>query len=685
MKRNLFLAVYAALALMSCGREDDGRTVTLKSLLDGMTDMYAPAEYPTLPYEARMVSSHDRRSSDPGDSTWFANDDGFGYERLEIKDGRKEKVLFEETCPGAIMRIWITTRNPRSTLRFYFDGHETPDWVMNSFDFTEFGLNALDDNPLVQIHTSYEKGMKGGQTFYLPIPYSEGCKITLEEPEGWSGIPRYYQIEYRRYPEGTPVETFSVEVAEKYSRDIVAAGKRLASRHEPEGKLSKGGDKLVLPRGSRVVTWLSVNVEGVDSASYARVMRSIVLRGVFDGKETILAPLSDFSGAGMGAFPVDCRQLYSDGRGSVRSYWIMPYRDYALFEAENLSGYDCRITIEARTRRYDFGPNTLYFHTSWHSDTSLVVTDVMSRCKEWDFTEISGGRGIYAGDNLTLFNHSKAWYGEGDEKIYVDGSDFPVFFGTGTEDYYNSSWAPVVIFHTPFGGAPRADLASSRGYNTFLRTRVGDLIPFSRSLDFDLELISWRPGEVDYASTVYWYGDRETEATAVTDPRTFRYDMPDPPPDPEKFVIENSVEAESLVPVYISPGLNTDRQDMSGFPDGMWSGARQLVFYGGSQGDRAVLELGGISPGEYEVGIHATMAADYGIISISLDGRETATMDCYFPSVINSDLISLGRTCTDGNIRIEISIAGKNRASKGTMFGLDCIILKKTNDNNETI
>lgn len=31
---------------------------------------------------------------------------------------------------------------------------------------------------------------------------------------------------------------------------------------------------------------------------------------------------------------------------------------------------------------------------------------------------------------------------------------FPSFMGTGTEDYYNCSWAPVVPFATPFGRAP---------------------------------------------------------------------------------------------------------------------------------------------------------------------------------------------------------------------------------------
>jgi phage protein U len=45
------------------------------------------------------------------------------------------------------------------------------------------------------------------------------------------------------------------------------------------------------------------------------------------------------------------------------------------------------------------------------------------------------GRRVYVGDTLTIMNPEEQWWGEGDEKIWVDGEDFPSLFGTGTEDY----------------------------------------------------------------------------------------------------------------------------------------------------------------------------------------------------------------------------------------------------------
>lgn len=71
--------------------------------------------------------------------------------------------------------------------------------------------------------------------------------------------------------------------------------------------------------------------------------------------------------------------------------------------------------------------------------------------------------------------------------------------------------APVVPFYTPFGGAPRADLESSHGYNAFYRTRHLDGIPFNKSFKFDIEMLGWKRGEADYATTIYWYGDPEAQ------------------------------------------------------------------------------------------------------------------------------------------------------------------------------
>jgi hypothetical protein len=228
----------------------------------------------------------------------------------------------------------------------------------------------------------------------------------------------------------------------------------------------------------------------------------------------VRVPISDFSGGGMGAPAVSSWFLSSDGNGNIVSRWLMPYKKNGVLMIQNQSASNADISMEIKTGTLNWDERSLYFHASWRQEDSLRLSpcndDINKQdCRDWNFATITG-KGIYKGDVLSLYNRSKSWYGEGDEKIWVDDDTFPSHFGTGTEDYYNSSWAPVVLFQTPFGGAPRADSASSQGYNTFFRTRNLDGIPFQKKLKFDFELLSWFEGTADIASTVFWYGDKNS-------------------------------------------------------------------------------------------------------------------------------------------------------------------------------
>ena len=127
-------AVYffcAVAAAVSCGRNSD-KCVTLGSLLDEMVSYDVLASYPDPSYKTMQVSSYDRRTRDAQEPGWFANDDGFGYERADTVDGRIEKVLFDEKGPGAVTRIWMTTMDKTGILRFYFDGSDSPEVVIDS-------------------------------------------------------------------------------------------------------------------------------------------------------------------------------------------------------------------------------------------------------------------------------------------------------------------------------------------------------------------------------------------------------------------------------------------------------------------------------------------------------------------------------------------------------------------------
>ena len=84
-----------------------------------------------------------------------------------------------------------------------------------------------------------------------------------------------------------------------------------------------------------------------------------------------------------------------------------------------------------------------------------------------------------------------AWWGEGDEKIYVDGETFPSLFGTGTEDYFGYAWSTPERFEHAYHAQTATAGNGFGGLYSMNRFHVLDPIPFSRALRFDLEIWHW--------------------------------------------------------------------------------------------------------------------------------------------------------------------------------------------------
>ena len=231
MKR--LTTILMALCTIGCGTHgspsDAASQVTMASLLDEMISYDAVTGYPAVNYRAAQVSSYDRRTVDPHEPGWFANDDGAGFERLDTIRGRVEKVLFDEKGPGAITRIWMTTNDKRGTLRFYFDGASTPEIEIPAYDMARFPVTVGEALSLTHTHYEDELSKTGGNTFFLPLPYARSCRITLEESDYTVKIPRYYHIGYRTYDNGTNVRTFSLREVRKLTDKIAAVNRKLFS------------------------------------------------------------------------------------------------------------------------------------------------------------------------------------------------------------------------------------------------------------------------------------------------------------------------------------------------------------------------------------------------------------------------------------------------------------------------
>lgn len=519
-----FWSLFAMLCLFYYGRCTAQTTVNLQSLLREMTDAGTVARWPEPAYATMQASSYDRNSVSPDQPGWFANDDRSQYIRTEQMNGRKEQVMMDAEGPGVVVRFWLTTFRRNGNIRVYFDGNTEPELVIPAYDLMKGGLPL--GKALLEPHSSYEAKEKGGSTLYLPMPYAKHCKITWEDMDT-DNQPRYYQVNYRTYPSGTKVETFTLAGLKKLKtladsvdqkllnpQNIVAGRKAEMSRTIlPAAKAS-----LTLPSGPQAVRLISLKIKTQKAEDYQQALRSIILSIEFDGQQTVWCPVGDFSGSGVGG-----KQLQSWYRtvgidGTVISRWVMPYQKSARVTLINKGAVTIQASLSAVSDKWQWDNRSMYFHADWKNENNVAIKQTeKDKPTDWELNAITG-KGIFLGDVLAVYNHMHKWYGEGDQKIWTDGATFPAEFGTGTEDYYDTSWAPVVLYQTPFANAPRADNPDSYGYNTFTRTRNLDGVTFNHSFRYTLETLGWENGLSDFAATSYWYGFKGAKSSVGAKP-----------------------------------------------------------------------------------------------------------------------------------------------------------------------
>lgn len=144
--------------------------------------------------------------------------------------------------------------------------------------------------------------------------------------------------------------------------------------------------------------------------------------------------------------------------------------------------------------------------------------------------------------------------------------------------------------------------------------------------------------------------------------------------------VAKAIEAEDLV--VLKATNKPTIQEMKAFTKDVWSGGKQLFWRGGKPGEKLELELTIAEAGKHEISGVFTMARDYGKILVSLDNIPLRDLDLYnYPDVITSGLIEL-RTLDlkAGKHVLRIEMKGTNEAStKGFLFGLDYLLLKKAN------
>ncbi len=521
----VFIFILGLLAPWSRAGE---QPVSLAMLLNEMTDRDALAHWPSPAYTAREFTSYDRRSVSPDKPGWFANQDYSNYLRTEENHGRKECVMLDTDGPGAIVCFFKATTDPTATVRIYLDG-ETKPVIEENFRYLLGGGTETEQErhfpeqrvpPFVPDEQHFLGGfgtlkppLAGVQSLgcnlYLPIPYAKHCKVTYDRPGKC-----FYRINYRTYAASTSVETFTLSALKSATPLIERVGQWLLNPESAKASLTQtipaksqwlepGAVMSTDLDGPAALNLLTVRINATNSA---RALRSTILRITFDGARSVWCPAGDFFGTGIGIHPYRDWANDVNRDGTMRCFWVMPFAKTCKIELANLGTQPVDATLgDVGLESWWWDDHSMYFHANWRQQYP-IQTKAGDGTMDWNYIEVAG-RGVYVGDSLAVHNGGNAWWGEGDEKIYVDGESFPSHFGTGTEDYYGYSRGgrASICFAAPFISHPQVEGDHGPGYSAMTRVRSLDAIPFSRHLKFDMEIWHWEATTMEYAATTYWY------------------------------------------------------------------------------------------------------------------------------------------------------------------------------------
>jgi hypothetical protein len=663
---SIFLSTLAAL-LLAAGSGRPAEKIDVRTLLREMVDLENLALRPQPYFKQATASSYDRASHKGGED-WFANKDVGQYVRTEINAGRKEHVLADLTGPGTISRFWSANPWNANVTRFYFDGETTPR--------LEAPLEDLFRAAVVPFGPDFSYLSGTGGNLYYPIPYARSLKITVEEKE--KPLRLYYEIGFRSYEPGAEVETFDPRRASEWQEVQAVVGTALA---RPEPVAAPAGSEWIHPRlavpvgetvsipeisGEKAVYEWSARVVGTresetwnDPARAHNAYRSLVLKISFDGEPGIETPLGDFFGSGPGVNPFDNLFFTVDQTGRMTSRLLMPFRKSMKLALTNTGRVPAVVELSLRVGPRRFTERGYHLRAQW----SALTRDTWP---PFDTTFLDAkGEGKVVGTVYQIANPVLIWWGEGDQKVFVDGEAFPSTFGTGTEDDYGYAYGYNGVFTRPFHAQTRVDGPGSGGHISLNRWYVLDALPFAKSLRFDQEMWHWMPCRPTWSHVIYWYAKPGTPGPAPVDPSTL------PPVD--LGIRENMLEpqeGESLR--FETAGGAAEKQRLANC-----SGAEHLVWHDAKPGDKLAVHFVAPAAGKYSIELNLCQSPDYGRTKLAINGIPVeGTIDGYssklywlHPKLGVFDL-------KEGHNTLTVEVLNPNPAAQpGNKFGLDYVFL----------
>lgn len=630
-KSNFLILILSAFCFLSC---NDDAQISYNEVLDRITDLERLALLPEVGEQSGMFSSYDRRSTvDPNTGeyiNWAANDDGLTPQYIR-KEG-ENMVLAEMDGPGAIVRVWSASPS-KGHIKIFVDGAELPIVDVPFIDYFKTSSLPVFDFP----NLVYETSARGFNN-YVPITFQKSIKI-IGEP-GWG---QYYHFNYITFPEGTVVEPFETTPSENVSSKLKEVNDILGSQEVScsnadnqsvkENKLHlNSGEKSTLLEleGKKAITKINVKFSNLPKDKIAEVYRKTILTIHWDDEKdpSVWSPIGDFFGSSPGhnEYKTLAAGMTKD---AMYCNWYMPFAKEANISIENLSGIPVDIEMEVSYEKLkgsakDYGR----FHAKWHRDIMPLEKE---RWPDWMVVETKG-RGRFVGMFLSVWNpkggsckefggEGHHWWGEGDEKFFVDGEKFPSTFGTGTEDYFGYAWCIPNLFENALHSQNYTD--QNKGYQALNRWQTIDNIPFQSSFEATMEKYFPNEWPTQYATVAYWYLNEDgTDPIGATDEsELFGFET-----QYEIFKEDAVEECELMKIVSNTGGWGTPDAYVHEKLYGKVSGHQMMIWFANPKGEnKMVANFNSDKEGKYKAYANIITSRDGGVADLYINGDKKSS------------------------------------------------------------
>lgn len=442
-------------------------------------------------------------------------------------------------------------------------------------------------------------------------------------------------------------------------------------------------------KGSGVVTHIWMTFLGPEAQDWAKQgsanHQEMLLRIYWDGetKPSVEAPVGDFFANAFGKrSSVISAPVVVEDADSYNCFWHMPFRKSAKIEIVNQSTKSINLLYyNIDWIEKSIAKDTPYFHAQYRQEYPV------ENRKDYVVLETEGN-GHYVGTVMSVRSRSPSWFGEGDEKIFIDGEKKPSIWGTGTEDYFLSAWG-LQTTSTPYFGTPYFDWGIVGGHTSAYRWHITDPIVFQKGIKVsfehwgwispdenkDYKSTSWNEREDDYSSVAFWYQTGKSTFTA-------------------RAPADRTLPSLDRVTVYArdseSHGIGEAVKQQLGFYPGpqMLYMPTQTNF--DEAGHRGMVNLS--VPFEVKekeplrLILNLTTSYDFGkyeVLIANADGRKpnpvtvANAIDLYSSEVKNKEFHVLDFWPEPGKYQLILRCVGKNPLSQGHYLGIESVRLRE--------